>query len=264
MPLDKILLAGGCSYTDKNFQSLDTTADARGGWAMWPEIVADRTGLRAVNVGVSGTSNDAIFNSILDGIMEYGDRIDTIAVLWTTSDRIPFFDKTIIPLAELYIANMDNSTEDLDRWMSNRPAGDSVKKFIEDEHFNLDKMLSYWMQSTIRKMYELVTICDKFGYKLIMGQGPAYFDETPLSKLLNEPISSKKIKHFMDSPYFGRLQKHRNNIIGWPLLTDLGGWDFDSYRKTFQNTTVSDKDYHPNAYGQQIIADVFTKRISNG
>ena len=262
MSLDKILLTGGCSYTDKNFRSLDTTADNRGDWPMWPEIVADRIGLQAINVADSGISNDTIFNNIIDGIMEYGDRIDTIAVLWTTADRIPFFYKTIIPSAELYIESMDNRTEDLDRWMNNRPAGDSVKEFITNDHFNLDEMLSYWMQSGLRKMYELITICDKFGYKLIMGQGPSYFDETPLSKFLNEPIFSKKIKHFMSNPYFNQLQKHRNNIIGWPLLTELGGWDFDTYRKSYQNTTVSDKDFHPNAYGQEIFADVFTKRIS--
>ena len=113
-------------------------------------------------------------------------------------------------------------------------------------------------------MYELITICNKFGYKLIMGQGPAYFDETLLNEFLGVSLSSKKTKYFMDSPYFNQLEKHRNNIIGWPLLTELGGWDFDAYRKTHQNTTVSDKDYHPNAYGQQIIADIFTKRISNG
>jgi len=229
---------------------------------MWPEIVASEVGLQSVNVAASGISNDTIFNNIMDGIIEYGDRIDTIAVLWTTADRIPFFYKTIIPSAELYIEDMDNRTEDLDKWMSNRPAGDAVKEFLRDDHFNLDKMLSYWMGSILRKMYELIVICDKFGYKLIMGQGPAYFDEIPLSKFLDESISLKKIKFFMDSSYFNRLEKHRNNIIGWPLLPEIGGWDFDTYRKSHQCTTVSDKDYHPNAYGQQIFADVFKKRIS--
>lgn len=256
MSSDKILLAAGCSYTDKNFQSIDTTAINRGGWPMWPELMSDELGLKCVNVAESGISNDTIFNNIMDGIIEYGNKIDTIAVLWTTADRIPFFYKNLIPLAELHIQNMKSRTEDLDRWMDARPAGNAVIDFFNSPGFSIEKMLSHTMRSTLRKMYELIQICDKFGYKLIMAQGPAYFDETPLQKSL----STQKVKYFMQNPYFNYLEKHRDKIIGWPFLPEIGGWDLDLNRSTHKNTTVSDNDFHPNALGQKIFSDLFIKK----
>lgn len=261
--MNKILLAAGCSYTDRNYLSLDTTAKERGGWKMWPEIVADSLNLRCINVGVSGSNNDFIFNSIMDSIAEYGKEIDTIAVLWTTADRLPFFYHTLLPLAEMYIQNLDNRSNDLQSWMDNRPGGSIVDEFFRSKSFDLDKMIKHWMSGTLRKMLQLVQICDYMGYKLVMAQGPAYFSE----KTFNDASPAKqitknmKIDNFILSPYFNHLEKHRNKIIGWPFFTELGGWDLDLFRSKYQNTTVSDKDFHPNRYGQEIFADLFLNKI---
>ena len=257
MSSDKILLTAGCSYTDKNFQSLDTTAANRGGWSMWPELMSAELNLQCVNVAKSGISNDTIFNNLMDAIVEYGDKIDTVAVMWTTGDRIPFFYETIIPLAELHIRNMTNRSDDLDRWMDNRPAGNAVLEFFDNPKFDMNKMLEHCMVSTLRKMYELIQVCKVNNYKLVMAQGPAYFDETPFGSKVD------KVSPFINNQYFNQLEKHRDKIIGWPLLSDLGGWDLDLRRAAYQDTTVSEKDYHPNAFGQKIFADLFIGKWRN-
>ena len=89
----KILLASGCSYTDANYRSSDPDIDPN--WPMWPELMANELDLRCVNVGRSGQGADYILNSIIDQIAIYGNRIDTVAILWTTGDRLPFFNFTL-------------------------------------------------------------------------------------------------------------------------------------------------------------------------
>lgn len=261
--MSKIFLAAGCSYTDKSYWSLDSTAESRGGWPMWPEIVSSRMGLECINLGVSGSNNDFILNTILDSIAFYEDRIDTIAVLWTTADRLPFFYHTLLPLAELYITNLNEKSEDLDRWMKDRPAGNLVDEFFQDKGFNLDRMMKYWMNGTLRKMYELIQICNHKGYRLVMAQGPSYFSEKPFndSNQSKKITKSMKVDPFMTSPYFSHLEKNRDKIIGWPLLPEIGGWDLDIYRSKFDNTTVSDKDFHPNRKGQEIFSELFLKKL---
>jgi len=261
--MSKILLTAGCSYTDKNYLSLDTTAPERGGWPMWPDIVAKNLNLVPVNVAVSGSNNDFIFNSIMDSIAILGDEIDTIAVLWTTADRLPFFYHTIHPLTEMYIHNLDNKSDILQSWMNNRPSGSIVEEFFNNKSFNIDAMVEYWMKGTLRKMFQLIQICKYMGYKLIMAQGPAYFSEKPFNDTFpSNPITSEmKTKAFMNNSYFTYLEKYRNKIIGWPILPEINGWDMDLYRSKFDNTTVSDKDFHPNRHGQEIFANLFLNKI---
>lgn len=261
--MSKILLAAGCSYTDNNYLSLDSTAPERGGWKMWPEIVAKELNLVPVNIGVSGSNNDFIFNSIMDIIAIIGDQIDTVAVLWTTADRLPFFYHTLHPFAEMYIQNMNSRSDDLQSWMDNRPGGSIVEEFFRGKNFNLDLMMNHWMKGTLRKMFQLMQICDHMGYKLVMAQGPAYFSEKPFNDT-NPPkriTTEMKTSAFMNNSYFTYLEKHRNRIIGWPFLPELGGWDLDLFRSKYQNTTVSEKDFHPNRYGQEIFADLFLNKI---
>ena len=83
----KILVAGGCSYTDEKYIIQDPDMSQESGpWPMWPKYLGDKLGLETVNTGRSGYSNESIFHSVLEKILFYKNRVDTVAVLWTEFD----------------------------------------------------------------------------------------------------------------------------------------------------------------------------------
>ena len=257
----KLLLAAGCSYTDRRFISTDSTAKTRGGWPMWPEIMGKAINLKTVNIGQSGISNQAIFNSIVDGINRYGDDIDTVSVLWTSFDRMQFFYSNVIPFAELHIHNMPNKSEDLKNWMDKRPHGDSIVRFMGNHHLDLERLIRHWIVESLRYMSLVIDLCNSRGYKLVMGQGPSALEPSPFNNFSDRKITSEMVmSQYMNNPYFKILEKNKSSIIGWPFMSQVGGWDFDLYRSSHSHTTVSDKDYHPNEHGQQIFADLFIKK----
>lgn len=272
--MTKILLSSGCSYTDQNYISIDNTIsyNERGGWPMWPELMAQELSLKSINVGEKGRDNTFILDSILDGICVHGSAIDTVAILWTSADRMPFFCNSLIPLAELHISLMNNKSQSLDDWMQRFGLSDLTYNAMSSNSFNMEDMLKIWMQSPLKKLFTIIELCDRFNYKLIMGQGPAYFQEKPINDLVDSGAFSTKYKvrskdkahHFMKSPQFDILERHRSKIIGWPFMPEIGGWDFDLIRAQKHNVnnilTVSDSDFHPNKLGQELFAEIFIDR----
>lgn len=272
--MDKILLSSGCSYTDQNYMSMDHSIpdNERGGWPMWPELMAKELKLKSVNVGEKGRDNSYILDSIIDGISTYGESIDTIAILWSSADRMPFFNNSLIPLAELHIMLMDYRTTSIDEWMKRFGLSDLSYTVMNNKNFDMNKMLQTWIQSPLKKLFTIIELCDKFNYKLVMGQGPSYFQEKPINDLVTEgyfntkyQINTKdKISYFMSSPQFNLLEQSRSKIIGWPFMTEIGGWDFDIIRAQQHNSdnilTVSNLDFHPNAKGQELFAKIFIDR----
>jgi len=75
--MKKILLVSGCSYTDKNFESifhpnLDTS------WTKWPELLAEKLNMNCVNLGYSGSGNDYVYSSLLDYIVKDNNDIGLV------------------------------------------------------------------------------------------------------------------------------------------------------------------------------------------
>ena len=272
--MGNILLASGCSYTDKNFKSLDSSIDdnLRGGWSMWPEIMANELNLKCVNKAKSGKDNDFIFDSILEGIAEHGNDIDTVAILWTSADRVSFFNQVLIPFAEYHIKLMDNPSKNLIDWSKRYGIADLSQRFMSSKYFDKKEMLDYWVQRPLSKMYSIIHMCHIYGYGLIMAQGPSYFEPQPMNRMVDAKyfpeshrISETDItKTFMNSNYFNFVEKNKKNIIGWPFLNSLGGYDLDNIRSHHNNEQnkliVSDNDFHPNAEGQKLISNNFIKK----
>ena len=271
--MKKILLASGCSYTDKNFKSLDNTLsdNYRGGWPMWPELMANELNLDCVNVASSGKDNDYIFDSILDGIIKYGDKIDTIAILWTSADRVSFFNQVLIPFAEYHIKLMDKPSNSLLDWSKRYGISDISQRFMSGKYFNKSDMLKHWLQRPLSKIYAILHMCHVYGYKIIMAQGPSYFEPKPLNDMVDagyfqesHRISEKEIVNtFMRNDYFNFIENHKQYIIGWPFINTIGGYDLDiirSHHNKQNNLIVSENDFHPNAEGQNLIYKYFIKR----
>jgi hypothetical protein len=66
-------------------------------------------------------------------------------------------------------------------------------------------------------------------------------------------------------PYSGKIEKIKNNVIGWPFLPLFAGHFLDNrrfHKKSGFNDVmkVSEMDYHPNEDAQPIIANIFYER----
>ena len=149
----KILLASGCSYTDTHYRSNDPTI--KRDWEMWPELMAKELGLECVNKGQSGAGADHIFDTILEGLSTYGDRVDTVAILWSTSDRLPFFNFTLNPIVE---CNTINGNYDPFPWMDDIGVGKISQKYFKSDHFLSTKAYKSMILNPIRKMFAM-TAC---------------------------------------------------------------------------------------------------------
>lgn len=264
----KILLASGCSYTDAKYKSSDP--DIERDWPMWPELMANELNLRCVNVGCSGQGADYILNSIIDQIAIYGNRIDTVAILWTTGDRVPFFNFTLNPLVECnpVVAGGNQEGYDPFPWLDNIGVGRVSQKYFNSEYFMKDEVYKHMILNTIRKMFAVIQMCESLNIKFIMYQGLTYFDFYSIQMLVETGsinkicyiTSSEVIKILTKSPVFAALEKRKNNIIGWPLMPEIGGYNFDGLRHGNEDYYISEKDRHPSKLGQETLADTFIER----
>ena len=161
----KILLAGGCSYTDENFYSIahKLPDDERGGWPMWPEIMGKELGLEVFNTASSGCGNPEIAKTIISNIIKYGDRIEKVVVLWTSADRIQHYSATVHPLIDAY---------------GNEPLATQHKRLFglnelkwEPRFFQENRVVENWFRDSLLAMYTVATLCKSKGIDFIFGQG---------------------------------------------------------------------------------------------
>ena len=161
----KILLAGGCSYTDENFYSIahKLPDDERGGWPMWPEIMGKELGLEVFNTASSGCGNPEIAKTIISNIIKYGDRIEKVVVLWTSADRIQHYSATVHPLIDAY---------------GNEPLATQHKRLFglnelkwEPWRFQENRIVEHWFRDSLLAMYTVATLCKSKGIDFIFGQG---------------------------------------------------------------------------------------------
>jgi len=240
-----ILIASGCSYTDKDYYSDVEELDdhKRGGWSVWPEVLADKLGLDVVNLARSGGSNDFIYEGILNTIQEYGDRVKVVCPLWSSWDRfiVGFTETEYYPFvtpfnvverdegleeygsefSEEYIKFYKGQTDRLKIYMPSMDFHREVfYKSIEDD--NLLKIAN----NTFSKMHHLNIICKSRDIKIIQWQGIENTNNFYKGKM-GEKNMYKYFNDIMDNIYYDDLDD-QDNIIGWPFYQELNGYDVDA------------------------------------
>tara|TARA_B110001452_G_scaffold256900_1_gene250654 strand:+ start:465 stop:1181 length:717 start_codon:yes stop_codon:yes gene_type:complete len=238
--MKKILLTSGCSFTDRNFES-DFHPDMDTRWPMWPELVAKKLNMDCINLGQSGAGNEYIYFTLLDEIIKR-DNIGLVIAGWTQSQRKDWRNKQ--------------------RWNNNsRYCNKSINTYgNNDMYAYVDKSLRYY--------YSLQQVCKskKIPFKqfqmLHLFRGYTY---DPISNEQNLKIEIRKelLEYIHDSPYFNKID---DNFLGWPTDTSLGGYNIKQkvlggYTKEALKNNVSKKDSHPNAKGQEMIAEFLYARL---
>ena len=292
----KILLAGGCSYTDENFYSIahKLPDDERGGWPMWPEIMGKELGLEVFNTASSGCGNPEIAKTIISNIIKYGDRIEKVVVLWTSADRIQHYSATVHPLIDAY---------------GNEPLATQHKRLFglnelkwEPWRFQENRVVEHWFRDSLLAMYTVATLCKSKGIDFIFGQGVNFHLHAmtlvtkEMVEKLNKDNPSREYDNILENitqhteldfisiiekgsfggtveyPIYKELKKkYRKNLMynGYEIHEFESALDFvfhlergvyrisDNRADPIMPFDYSKHDYHPNSLGQKYIADTF-------
>lgn len=242
----KTLLAVGCSLTDEKFESM-FHPELDCSWPKWPEVVGKKLGYNVVNLGESGNSNDAIFKSAQDYIIDH--KVDMICALWTQGHRLNIHD----------MSNINWTWSFIDKEIVS--SGDSLQKdvFNKDE---FSRLLRYKHTALANEYLRYIYMLDQLGkynnnIPVYHMQGlRGYYPYGSLTRAKAHTMRKEYATAFLDSPYFSILDK-QTNIWGWPFYEELGGEEPLGNR----DYRISEIDSHPSAKGQQIIADKYLELI---
>jgi hypothetical protein len=285
----KLLITGGCSYTDPEYTISDPSMDQNPGpWPMWPEYLGHKLDLEVLNTGASGSSNEKIFHETMEKIIQYRDRVDTVAILWTEFDRSRFYGVTDwMPISEAVISLGQNAAFPDGtgfEWRDVMGLSNVLTNFFKSKIFwsVRHQFVKNSIHDSFRYMLMMAEYCKAYNIKYIFMQGLAPFQWMTLNRLAQElPMNTQPngelpqtdmkeyIDYFIKNPWFGNIDKgHKKNIVGWPLEPQLNGYYLDfvrygganGFEKSEEGYNVSNIDLHPNAEAQEITSNIFYQR----
>ena len=279
----KILIAGGCSYTDPNFTSLDTSLEEneKSGWPMWPEYLGNHLQLKTINTGLSGASNETILHRVMEQILIYNEKVDTVAVMWSASDRRRLFAKyNLNPISEAYTLSSESNNPLL--WLNNIGLQDFSKNFFKSKYFYQvrSNFIKSAMEDSLRNYYMLADYCSKNKIKFIFVNAlvPFHYDIFNIlenSGFMQYPDNTKNINPewvvhtFYNNLFFNRFDsEYKKHFLGWPIFADIGGgyvsqWLDEKpspYFNKYANYRISKNDTHPNAMGQISVSKMIIEK----
>ena len=259
--MKKILLVGGCSYSNDRFRSVHHP-DLDVSWPKWPEIIGKLLDMEVINVSESGAGQEYIYSNILDKLQTIDhSRIGLIIAAWSTAPRRDY------QIESLYL-NKAKWTNDM---------------------YDTKGFMNYWIDRSLRYYYSFQIVCEhlKLPYKQVqmidLFKGylwqelirkrtkdwpedhvkqipilnkPAYL--TAEEKNWKEKEEKKYLAQIHNSPYY---EKINNNFIGWPTDPRLNGYSLsDKVLHSFDDR-ISRIDLHPNEQGQRKLARFIYDRL---
>jgi hypothetical protein len=253
----EILLAAGCSFTDPNFRSLDASLkeSEKGGWPMWPEIIAKRLNFKSINMGKYGAGNDYIFNQVVDQL-HIQKNIKLVIVMWSGWDRFNYMGKLVTPIPYFLLNNL-KELEPIKEVLKDH----SNLSDYDNTFFNMDQdaALKYsknLIDTNLRYMFLLSYILKEknIPYIFLQGVKPFPYNGLNLVENIKFKYTTKMILNdLLNNVYFEKLDKDPN-IMGFPFLKPLNGFCIRDFVIT-EKDIISPSDTHPNKHGQIKIAN---------
>ena len=259
--MKKILLVGGCSYSNDRFRSVHHP-DLDVSWPKWPEIIGKLLDMEVINVSESGAGQEYIYSNILDKLQTIDhSRIGLVIAAWSTAPRRDY------QIESLYL-NKAKWTNDM---------------------YDTKGFMNYWIDRSLRYYYSFQMVCEnlKLPYKQVqmidLFKGYLWQelirkrtkewpeDHTKQVLILNKPADltaeekhwkekqeKKYLAQIHNSPYY---EKINDNFIGWPTEPRLNGYSLsDKVLHSFDDK-ISRIDLHPNEQGQRKIARFIYDRL---
>lgn len=279
--MKKKLIVSGCSFTDKNFESM-SSPDYDCSFPKWPELLAKKLDMDCINLGSMGAGNNYIYSTLLEEITRTPkDEIGLVLAAWSQVNREDY--QTYVD-EQPSLSHRDNFNKNM-VWRNKRIGrqGD----------------LFYWIKDTLRHYISLENLCKNHNLPYKQFQMINAFESFlhGLSKTDFEVVAN------LDNPLFVKRYKYSDitdndlivclnlfleyekiidtkNFIGYPPTQYLGGhtieekclgsksknanytWpvehDYDAEQKEL---VISEYDFHPNKKGHEKIAEFIYDRL---
>src|SRR6056300_1060816 len=139
--MKKKLIVSGCSFTDKNFQSL-SAPDVDCSFPKWPELLAEKLNMDCINLGANGAGNNYIYSTLLEEITRTPkDEIGLVLAAWSQVNRE---DYQVYARTQPIFSHQDNFHKNM-VWRNMRIGrrGD----------------LFYWLKDTLRNYISFQNLC---------------------------------------------------------------------------------------------------------
>ena len=269
--MKKKLIVSGCSFTDKNFESL-TAPDFDCSFSKWPELLAEKLDMECINLAFSGAGNNFIYSTLLEEIIRTPkDEIGLVIAAWSQTNREDY-QVRVSEKTSLKKVSFIDKHNDKDKW-KNKRIGRQGDVF-------------YWIKDTLRYYITFETLCKTHNlpYKQFQMINPFMGFLNGLSKTdweieenKHNPNYKKRYRYYpkTDNDKLECLkllieyEKYIDikNFIGWPTVESLGGYDIEEKslmieeRQNDKDLIVSDLDLHPNKKGHEKIAEFLYGRL---
>ena len=277
----KILLAGGCSFTEHTLVSWENSSISTD-FPRWPEVLAKKLDMECVNLGRSGCSNQLISTSIFEYLMENPKKeIGLVCCLWTDYTRTSLYNMPDWPsnvVQRLFYGRVKETNDLADAKLFRDKGVKNVSDIINAWRKGPDKFLDllyYYAKNTNTKSEIIVENIIKNTIKI-------FHDLECMLSLRNVPylylqgvfpfsdrdilIKNRGLEKIYAPPdeqllfYLLKYEKYFNKekFIGWPglpITTPKPHWSSEPAKYC-----ISEEDLHPNEKEHQIIANHFYKK----
>ena len=223
----KKLVVSGCSWGDQIFFS-PFHPDMDCDWPKWPEILAEKLGMECVNLCKCGAGQEYIYSSISDYLQKTPkEEIGQVIAAWSTAPRRCFQIKN--------------------RWSNDR------KDMRGD--------IAYWTERSIRYQYAFQNLMEQtqlpyLPFQMIsLYRGHLWELRKKIDKNKVEEMRKSVLDTIKNTPY-----KFNDKFINWPGDDELGGYTLE-FGVLKEEHKISELDRHPNAKGQQKIAEFLYDRL---
>ena len=259
--MKKILLVGGCSYSNDRFKSIHHP-ELDVSWPKWPQLLAKKLDMELINLSHSGAGQEYIYSNIIDKLQTIDhSKIGLVIAAWSTAPRRDY------QIENLYLN----------------------KTIWENNMYDSKGCMQYWIDRSLRYYYSFQTVCEylKLPYKQfqmidlfkgylwqqLIAKRTENFPEDPVKQIpiLNKPHQlnwneknwkERKEKEYLaqihNSPYYKKIN---NNFIGWPTYPKLNGYSLNNEVLDNADYRISDVDTHPNEQGQKKLAEFIYDRL---
>ena len=280
----KILLAGGCSFTEHTQISICDSSLITD-FPRWPKVLAEKLDMECVNLGRSGWSNQLISTSIFEYIMENPKKkIGLVCCLWTDYTRTSIYNmpewQSIMntPLLSSFAKKSDdlsfqtgsdtfrkkykeveNVSDIMNLWRIGPDKFlDLLCYYVKSSHTEIKTIVENIIKNNIKIFHDLecMLLLRDIPYLYLQGPSPFFYQphlkkDRELEKIYapsNEQILFYLLKY---EKYF-----NKEKFIGWPGYKK-GGW----YGAVHCGDWISEMDLHPNEKGHRTMANYFYKKV---
>ena len=244
--MKKKLVVSGCSWGDDIFFS-PFHPDMDCDWPKWPKLLAEKLNMECVNLCKCGAGQEYIYSSLCDYIQKTPkEEIGQVIAAWSTAPRRDYESK------ERWTNDRQDMRGDLKYWVERsiryQYAFQNLMEqeklpYIQFQMISLYRGYVWELKNKAKKREDLYTGSLSFGEYRYNEKG--------------ENLKDIVLNTIKNSPYYNKFNE---KFINWPCDEDLGGFTLE-FGVLKEEHKISELDRHPNAKGQQKIAEYLYDRL---